>query len=339
MSPIFRKPASQSTEAVPAPLEEAKALVDRLVDPSFVVDRFDASYLQDLPDILREQHGIVSLKGRNGGAARALLKDLLAQLDIPADTAMQDLPGLLRERGLRDAWFMPKHASKQDKKKQRYTRISSWKSGAGLTADKGEAALEIIRNMQVEYSRQSSGGADVDFDALSRTETGDPWTGLMQGLIKDGVIEKDEQVMTIGPRWAGEIRYFRQVVGFENTIGLDLFSNDESLVKVGDMHAMPFEDDSFGLIYQRNTFNKAYDIRKALDECVRVLRPGGVLISDDCLDYTEGVSEVARTNMKCNAWMIRCIGDHVDEVLWDKETPATDTWLRSVGQVAIRIKK
>ena len=110
-------------------------------------------------------------------------------------------------------------------------------------------------------------------------------------LRETGAVRADEPVLTIGPRWTGEIDYFRERLGLQGTIGLDLFSPDEELIKVGDMHDMPFEDDTFGLVYQRNTFDKSYDIRAALRECVRVLRDGGVLITDDCYAYTEGVSE------------------------------------------------
>ena len=51
------------------------------------------------------------------------------------------------------------------------------------------------------------------------------------------------------------------------------------------MHDMPFEDNTFDVVYQKNTFNKSYNIRKCLDECVRVLVDGGVIISDEILGY------------------------------------------------------
>ena len=105
------------------------------------------------------------------------------------------------------------------------------------------------------------------------------------------------------------------------------------------MHDMPFEDDTFGLVYQRNTFDKSYDIRAALRECVRVLRDGGVLITDDCYAYTEGVSELSRTSIKHNDQVLRVLGDHVAEVLHDQETDSEETWIARVGQLAVRIRK
>ena len=146
----------------------------------------------------------------------------------------------------------------------------------------------------------------------------------MIDLRESGAVGSLEPVLTIGPRWTGEIDYFRERIGLKGTIGLDLFSPDDELIKVGDMHEMPFEDETFGLVYQRNTFDKSYDIRAALRECVRVLRDGGVLITDDCYAYTDGVSELSRTSIKHNDQVLRVLGDHVGEVLHDRETDSDE---------------
>jgi ubiquinone/menaquinone biosynthesis C-methylase UbiE len=105
------------------------------------------------------------------------------------------------------------------------------------------------------------------------------------------------------------------------------------------MHDMPFETDMFGLIYQRNTFDKSYDIRAALRECLRVLRDGGLLITDDCYAYTEGVSELSRTSIKHNRQILRVLEPHVGKVLHDVETPARDHWIERVGQLALTVRK
>ena len=208
-----------------------------------------------------------------------------------------------------------------------------------MTVGTAPDAVERINKVQEEFSLRSGGARkEVRFDDLSRALTGDPWTPLFRRLIADSVVRADEPVLTLGPRWVGEIHYFRDVIGFKRAIGLDLFSYSSDLVTVGDMHAMPFEDSSFGLIYQRNTFNKSYDIRQALRECVRVLRPGGVLVTDDCLAYTDGVSELARTSIPSNRWVLQFLGDTVAEVLHDVETPSGEVWFATIGQLAVRIK-
>ena len=105
------------------------------------------------------------------------------------------------------------------------------------------------------------------------------------------------------------------------------------------MHEMPFEDTTFGLVYQRNTFDKSYDIRTVCSECVRVLRDGGILISDDCYDYTNGVSEMARTNIKHNDQVARAIAPNVAEIIYDQRDHSRGRLDRTVGQVALRIRK
>jgi SAM-dependent methyltransferase len=209
------------------------------------------------------------------------------------------------------------------------------------SAGKGQVdAREQVNTLQKELSLRSGGKAkEVQFEDLARPETGDPWSPLIARLREEGVIGEDEPALTIGPRWVGEIHYFRNQLGLKGTIGLDLFTTDSDLVKTGDMHDMPFADDTFGLVYQRNTFNKSYDIRAVLRESVRVLRDGGVLVSDDCYAYTSGVSELCRTNIKHNRQVVRVIGDNVREVLYDVEADADVDWIERDGQVAIRIKK
>ena len=44
------------------------------------------------------------------------------------------------------------------------------------------------------------------------------------------LVGADEPVLTIGPRWVGEIHYFRERLALKGTIGLDLFSRDEDLI-------------------------------------------------------------------------------------------------------------
>jgi len=316
----------------------AEELLRVLVRPEEGVDRFDASYLEDLPHLLREVHGLTP-GGGGTKEARAALDELLSVAGLLKEAPWTQLPPALRKLGVEDADFSPKKGDMKTKKRFKYVKVASWKEGQDVTVKSTPDAVKKITKIQAEYSLQQGGNKEIEFDALARPLTGDPWTPLFRRLIEEGTLRADEPVLTIGPRWAGEIRYFRQVVGFRNAIGLDLFSKEPDLVKVGDMHAMPFPDNHFGLVYQRNTFDKSYDIRKAIGECVRVLRPGGVLVSDDCMGYTHGVEELARTNMRSNRWMIRFLGDRVAKVLYDRETPSGEEWFERIGQVAVQIKK
>ena len=62
-------------------------------------------------------------------------------------------------------------------------------------------------------------------------------------------------------------------------------------------------------------------------------------MSDDCYAYTDGVSEMSRTSIKHNRQILRVLGDHVMDVLYDVETPSRESWIERVGQIAVRVRK
>ena len=338
MQSILRRRRSAPPElAPPVPADE---LLGRLIEREELVDRFDADYLDDLPEILREVHGITDENAGDDPRVQELWR-----LSGRAPGRLADLgEALVEGAGVDRRRWAPRRNTPEEQKRFKYTRVRNWRQAVGVRLDRGSksdpSAVEVVNALQSGYSHEVQGGKfEVAFDALERPETGDPWSDLIRSLRTQGVIHADEPHLTIGPRWVGEIHYFRQELGLPGTIGLDLFTHDDELVKVGDMHDMPFDDSTFGLVYQRNTFDKSYDIRSALRECVRVLRDGGVLISDDCYDYTHGVSEMARTNIRHNNQIVRILGPHAAEVLYDRETKSDDDWIDRVGQVAIRVKK
>jgi SAM-dependent methyltransferase len=333
-----RLPKAESRRA------RAEEILDRLLDPEQLIDRFDATYVDDLREILGEVHGLTDHNLPEhplGGELRELwrLTDR-PQADLSLD-ALSD--ALTADLGIDPKRYSPPVAPRRVSHKHGYDRVRSWRKAVGrrLSSERGAARADahVVNALQAEYSLQSGGDQDVEFMDLGRPETGDPWTPLLMELLEDGVIAAAEPALTIGPRWLGEIEYFRQRLGLERMIGLDLFSPDESKVTIGDMHAMPFEDGTFGLVYQRNTFDKSYDIRRAVRECVRVLRDGGVLVSDDCYAYTAGVSELSRTSIKHNVQLVRVLGPYAAEILYDRETSSAESWIERVGQLAVKIRK
>ena len=200
----------------------------------------------------------------------------------------------------------------------------------------GDDNREVLNELQKDYSLHSGGNTEVSpatfWNRAGYTENKE---AVFTQICSSGPRKK---ILCIGPRWRGEIIFIRDKFNCEAT-GLDLFSKDESLVKVGDMHAMPFGDNTFDVVYQKNTFNKSYDIRECLSECVRVLRPGGALISDECLAYTMGVNEIARTSIHRNAWYSAYLEPHIDEVLADIEVDPHCDWIELAGLYAARINK
>ena len=63
------------------------------------------------------------------------------------------------------------------------------------------------------------------------------------------------------------------------------------------------------------------------------------MITDDCYDYTDGVSELARPNVKPNAAMLEVIEPNVGEILYASETESRGDWIARVGPLAVRSQK
>lgn len=115
-----------------------------------------------------------------------------------------------------------------------------------------------------------------------------------------GRVRADLPSLSVGPRWVTEIHYFRDVLGFRQHVGLDLFSDDPSLVVAGDMHDMPFENGRFAFVFLKNVVDKSYDVRKLVTELVRVSAPGGIVIVDQICSYGY-CTPVTRTDIQSAA--------------------------------------
>lgn len=85
----------------------------------------------------------------------------------------------------------------------------------------------------------------------------------------------DLKVLCVGPRTEAEI-FMLLAAGFktDNVRGLDLISYSD-YVDLGDMHAMPYEDDSFDIVILGWVIGYSHDCQKVADEAVRVTKPGG----------------------------------------------------------------
>ena len=95
--------------------------------------------------------------------------------------------------------------------------------------------------------------------------------------MSDIDVETDSKVLCIGPRNEAEI-FMLWSYGFklENIVGLDLISYSP-LIDLGDMHFLPYENDSFDVIVSSCTFAYSTNIMKAIAEIKRVIRPNGIV--------------------------------------------------------------
>jgi SAM-dependent methyltransferase len=146
------------------------------------------------------------------------------------------------------------------------------------------------------------------------------------------------RVLSIGPR--SEIELFAlRAAGFrwENIIGLDLISYSP-LVKVGDVHAMPFADSSFDILFMGWVLAYSKDHPKAVSEVIRVLKPGGIAIvaSDFSSEETHTRDRVDSTHMQTSDQMLALFGDHIRYVFAKHDPRQPDIHMI---KVAVEIKK
>jgi SAM-dependent methyltransferase len=99
-------------------------------------------------------------------------------------------------------------------------------------------------------------------------------------LVREHCRELDESspVLSIGPRNEVELDVLRREGRFERVTAIDLWSASPR-IRRADMHAMPFADHAFSLIFASHVFEHAWDFARVARECLRVLRPGGYVFS------------------------------------------------------------
>lgn len=89
-------------------------------------------------------------------------------------------------------------------------------------------------------------------------------------------LNSKSKILVIGPRNENDL-YLLYSEGFKkkNITGLDLISYS-SKIKLGDMHHMPFEDNSFDAVIFGWTLSYSSAPQKAINEVIRVLKPNGI---------------------------------------------------------------
>jgi SAM-dependent methyltransferase len=98
---------------------------------------------------------------------------------------------------------------------------------------------------------------------------------LIFGTIANEAISSSSRILMIGPRTENEI-LFLHGLGYPNVVGLDLISYSP-YVRLGDMHNMPFEDDSFDVVICGWTLSYSKHPSRVASEIVRVLRSEAIL--------------------------------------------------------------
>jgi len=114
----------------------------------------------------------------------------------------------------------------------------------------------------------------VDFLSSRRTQR---LIGPLSGLDPVFTIPENLRALSIGPRTEMELLHLVGI-GFrpENVRAVDLIASSP-LMDVGDMHNLPFPDQSFHVVISGWVLTYSKDPRRAVREMVRVCGPGGLI--------------------------------------------------------------
>ena len=118
--------------------------------------------------------------------------------------------------------------------------------------DNNDNKNENVLNLQKLYSiRKTTSNDNIKInrkDFWDRNQLKNRWGDIKINILNK-YLNKDSHILAVGPRYDNEILFFRNTLGFKNTIGLDLFTNDSNLTVKGDMNNIPFDDNSFDCYY------------------------------------------------------------------------------------------
>ncbi|MBY0449042.1 MAG: class I SAM-dependent methyltransferase [Cyanobacteria bacterium] len=161
-----------------------------------------------------------------------------------------------------------------------------------------ERFLEINKEYSLRRTQISGGYAIRDLSIIRGYETDHHLLlRTLVRLIDEEKINREDEALIIGPRYIDEILFFRKYLGLKNTIGLDLYDEGNGMIVSGDMHAMPFQDNQFRLVYTCATLPYSYYVRKVIDEIARVLKDPGYVFIMESAGRIPGPDPLARSDM------------------------------------------
>ncbi len=124
------------------------------------------------------------------------------------------------------------------------------------------------RKNTVSHNLNAFKNLSTDF-AMPRME----W--LIKAVTSIEFVHRNSQFLVVGPRTEADILRLKGY-GFYNVIGLDLISYSK-LIVLGDMHNMPFAENSFDVVIMGWTLSYSNMPNQVANEIIRVSRPGALV--------------------------------------------------------------
>jgi SAM-dependent methyltransferase len=146
-------------------------------------------------------------------------------------------------------------------------------------------------------------------------------------------INRNSKFLIIGPRNEHDL-YLLSSHGFpmKNIIGLDLISYS-SKIHLGDMHAIPFDTDSFDVVIFGWTLSYSSTPQKAIDEIIRVVKSGGIVAtgveysklnkedSEKLLGYSIQEYDLLNERINSSNQIIELFKDSVGHIYFNHNAP------------------
>lgn len=165
-------------------------------------------------------------------------------------------------------------------------------------------------------------------------------------------ISRESKILVIGPRNENDI-YSLIGLGFkkENIKGLDLISYSR-MITLGDMHAAPFEDDSFDAVICGWTISYSTNPSLAALEMLRLTRRGGVIAvaveystltekdEEHLVGYNLQEFDLLPSRVNSSEQILELFGDRVETVFFKHDAPnkishSVDGLVPNVSSVAV----
>lgn len=139
------------------------------------------------------------------------------------------------------------------------------------------------------------------------------------------------KVLSIGPRTEMEILHLVGVgVLLENIKALDLISNSP-WIDMGDMHAMPYQNQTFDITISGWVLGYSRDAQRAVDEMLRVTKSGGLVAigcsynpKADDLEYKGDENKIQGRIFRRASEFIDLIGSKLDSIHFQSEPKADE---------------
>lgn len=147
--------------------------------------------------------------------------------------------------------------------------------------------------------------------------------------VVESITPKNDSILFIGPRAESEL-WLARSYGFkkQNVRGLDLISYSRQ-VDLGDMHAMPYENDRWDVLVLGWVIAYSESPQQACDEIVRVASDGAVVaigvqyhpLSPEEIGKSLGYIPGAKQRLGSVQEVLNLFGEHVDQVYFQHDIP------------------